>query len=210
MRYPPDQKDRTRQKVIDLAAADLCVHGIERTGIAEIMRSAGLTHGGFYAHFGSKEEMVAAAITQMFGRLTEKLETGIRHIGRARTLEMFIDSYLSARHRDSPAHGCPIAALAGEVQRQPAGTKQAYSTGLERYIRTIAALVPRETGKPRAESAASLLMEMVGAMMLARCVTDTQASDRVLRRAKRSVARRFCEPRRGATNLRAGNPQRAG
>jgi len=75
MRYPPDHKERTRQKMLDLAAADLCVNGIERTGIAEIMRSAGLTHGGFYAHFASKDEMVAAAITQMFGRLNEKLET---------------------------------------------------------------------------------------------------------------------------------------
>jgi len=196
MRYPPDHKERTRQKVLDLAAADLCVNGIERTGIAEIMRSAGLTHGGFYAHFASKDEMVAAAITQMFGRLNEKLETGIRHHGPARTLDLFINSYLSTKHRDNPAHGCPIAALAGEVQRQPATTKLAYSVGLERYLRTIAALLPLEKGKGQTDFAASLLMEMVGALLLARCVADNQASERVLEGAKHSVEMRFGEPQR--------------
>jgi TetR/AcrR family transcriptional repressor of nem operon len=197
MRYPPDHKERTRQKVLDLAAADLCVNGIERTGIAEIMRSAGLTHGGFYAHFASKDEMVAAAITQMFGRLNEKLETGMRHHGPARTLDLFINSYLSTKHRDSPARGCPIAALAGEVQRQPASTKLAYSAGLERYLRTIAALLPLDKGKGQTDFAASLLMEMVGALLLARCVADNQASERVLEGAKHSVEMRFGEPQPG-------------
>jgi len=161
------------------------------------MRSAGLTHGGFYAHFASKDEMVAAAITQMFGRLNEKLETGIRHHGPARTLDLFINSYLSTKHRDNPAHGCPIAALAGEVQRQPATTKLAYSVGLERYLRTIAALLPLEKGKGQTDFAASLLMEMVGALLLARCVADNQASERVLEGAKHSVEMRFGEPQRG-------------
>jgi len=191
MRYPPDHKERTRQKVLDLAAADLCVNGIERTGIAEIMQSAGLTHGGFYAHFASKDEMVAAAITQMFGRLTGKLETGMQHLGPAKTLDLFINSYLSTKHRDNPAQGCPIAALAGEVQRQPASTKHAYSVALQRYLRTIAALLPLENGEAQTDLAASLLMEMVGALLLARCVTDNHASERVLEGAKHSVEMRF-------------------
>lgn len=194
MRYPADHKERTRRRVIDLAAADLCVKGIERTGIAELMRSAGLTHGGFYTHFASKDEMVAAAITYMFGRLTEKLEMGMRHVGSAKTLELFINSYLSTKHRDDPAHGCPIAALAGEIQRQPAGTRKAYSAGLERYLRTIAALLPREKAGERTDRAASLLMEMVGAMLLARCAADDQASKHVLERVKHSVEMRFGEP----------------
>ena len=196
MRYPPDHKERTRQKVLDLAAADLCVNGIERTGIAEIMQSAGLTHGGFYAHFASKDEMVAAAITQMFGHLTGKLETGMQHLGPAKTLDLFINSYLSTKHRDNPAQGCPIAALAGEVQRQPASTKHAYSVALQRYLRTIAALLPLENGEAQTDLAASLLMEMVGALLLARCVADNQASERVLEGAKHSVEMRFGEPQR--------------
>lgn len=198
MRYPPEHKDRIRRKVLDLAAAELCVNGIEGTGIAEIMRSAGLTHGGFYTHFASKDDMVAAAITRMFGRLTEKLETGIKTLGPANTFDLFIESYLSAKHRDNPARGCPIAALAGEIQRQPAGTREAYSVGLERYLCTIAALLSFEKGKRQTDLAASLLMEMVGALLMARCVTDNQASVRVLERAKRSVALRCREPQRGA------------
>lgn len=200
MRYPPDHKDRIRQKVLDRAAADLCVNGIEGTGIADIMRSAGLTHGTFYAHFASKEEMVAAAITQMFARLSDRLETGIRRLGPARTLDLFIDHYLSTKHRDDPINGCPIAALAGEIQRQPAGLREAYSVALERYLRTIAALLPpedgnQEDGKRREDFAASLLTEMVGALLLARCATDNKASRRVLESAKNSVAARFGGPR---------------
>jgi TetR/AcrR family transcriptional repressor of nem operon len=193
MRYPPDHKERTRQKVLELAAADLCNNGIEGTGIAEIMGAAGLTHGGFYAHFASKDEMVAAAVTHIFGRLMQKLETGVAEKGAEKTFDLFIKAYLSAEHRDNPASGCPIAALAGEMRRQPSVTKQAYDESLERYIGVIATLLPPKSGRAQTDLAASLLSEMVGAMLLARCAVDDKTSERVLSRARRSVKARCCE-----------------
>src|ERR1700760_2355384 len=126
MRYDEDHKQRTREKVLDAAARTIRAEGPDRVGVAAIMAEAGLTHGGFYAHFGSKDELVAAAIKRMFeeagGRRREAAE------GRppAEGLRDYIRFYLSRSHRDGRAAGCPLPALATDLPRLPEAAREVF------------------------------------------------------------------------------------
>jgi TetR/AcrR family transcriptional repressor of nem operon len=193
MRYGPEHKKRTRRKVVDLAAARLRTHGVEATGVAEIMQLAGLTHGGFYAHFKSKDSLVVAAIERMFEEVTGRIEEAMARYGPARTLDLFVDGYLCGSHRDNASRGCPIAAFAGEIKRRPRAARDAFDRGVERHIVAIARLLPLKKGKLQLDLAASILAEMTGALLLSRCATDDTASERVLERARRQVKARASE-----------------
>src|SRR5215468_10383146 len=111
MRYDENHKERTRARVLAQAAAAIRSKGIKRVGVAEIMAGAGLTHGGFYAHFASKDDLVAAAIPQMFDEAMAAFEHQTAGKAPSAALAAYVDSYLSPRHRDAQATGCPLAAL---------------------------------------------------------------------------------------------------
>src|SRR5277367_1711382 len=153
MRYDADQKMRTHKLILAEAAAAIRTKGPERMVVAEVMNKLGLTHGGFYAHFESKDDLVAQAITSMFDqgsaqfqRLTEGLDT-------KQALQAYVDWYLSAAHRDAPGGGCPLAAVSGDLPRLPDAARLRYSEGVERLAGRVAKLL-KTLGTKNAESLA--------------------------------------------------------
>lgn len=172
MRYSDTHKQETRRKVVYAAAAAVRVKGPDGVGVAEIMAEAGLTHGGFYAHFPSKEALLAAAVEEafeqshrLFARLTEGMDPGA-------ALTVFIDTYVSADHRNKPQHGCPVATLANDLPRQGPLVRGAFETGLAGLIARIEAWLPDRDPVARRSLARSLMAEMSGAVAMARAVSD--------------------------------------
>lgn len=184
MRYPASETAARHERILDAAARLYRDRGFEGVGVAEIMRAAGLTHGAFYAHFPSKAALAAEAVA----RAQQQSDQWVA--GRTRGADdprrAFLDSYLTADHRDSVGSGCPIAALGPEIARNPA--VRAGFTGRLRH--TLSAMAKRLAGadakaaaEPHAD-AIRLLSTAVGALVLARAVDDPALSDAILAAAR--------------------------
>jgi TetR/AcrR family transcriptional regulator, transcriptional repressor for nem operon len=191
MRYDADQKSRTHKQILAEAASTIRAKGPDRMVVAEVMNKLGLTHGGFYAHFESKDDLVAQAITSMFDqgsaqfqRLTEGLDT-------KQALQAYVDWYLSAAHRDAPGGGCPLAAVSGDLPRLPEEARLRYSEGVERLAGRVAKLLKTLGNKNADALALSAVSEMVGAMSLARAVGDSARSNQILRNSREIVKARL-------------------
>lgn len=179
MRYGAEHKERTRTRVVSAAAKSILADGPHRIGVAEVMGKAGLTHGGFYAHFASKDDLIVAAIELMFDEALKNLQRLTRDRSPAEALAAYVDWYLSHGHRDAREAGCPMAALAGDLPRLGMAARRRFSRGTDRLIAGLAMLLSA-LGQPDAEAlAASAVAEMVGALALARG-TEPKESDAIL------------------------------
>jgi TetR/AcrR family transcriptional repressor of nem operon len=192
MRYDAEHKDETRKRVLKAAARAIREEGPFKVGVAAVMSRAGLTHGGFYAHFASREDMVAEGVGRMFEEARQGLDREI-HPGRSpsEALAAYIDFYLSAEHRDTRTAGCPLPFLAADAPRLPDAARERYARGVahltERLADRLAAL-----GRPDArDEARSMLAEMVGALSLARADPDRARSDAILATSRAALKARF-------------------
>jgi TetR/AcrR family transcriptional regulator, transcriptional repressor for nem operon len=186
VRYDREHKRRTRASIVEAASQAFRAQGIEQVGVGDVMAHAGLTHGGFYAHFASKDELVAEAcassLLEAAGRSFESQD------GTApkRTLSEYLRSYLSRSHRDVPETGCAIAALAGDIARRSPETRHPFTQAAQTYVDSVATLLP--DGMDR-DAAWALLAGMAGTLMLARAVDDPALSDRILLSGRRLYER---------------------
>ena len=179
MRYGKDQKQATRQRILEAAGRRFKQDGIDGAGVAAVMSDAGLTNGAFYGHFSSKEDLVANVLADQLRAQRHSLDA--QPSDRA-GLEAFLRSYLSPQHRDHCADGCPSAALLDEIARRPAATKQVFTDELMGVIDDIAVrLDPTDVEAARTD-ALTLLGLMVGTLQLARALTDRNLSDQLLAR----------------------------
>ena len=191
MRYDEDHKQKTRQKVLQAAARTIRTEGPDRVGVAAIMAEAGLTHGGFYAHFSSKDELIAEAIRQMFDDASERRRGWVEGKPPADGLRDYIKFYLSRSHRDGRGSGCPLTALATDIPRLPDAAKVVFGEGVGRMTASMTALL-EGIGWPDPEAAAgALISELVGAVSLSRSVADPEQSERILWTARRDILQRF-------------------
>lgn len=189
MRYDAEHKQKTRQRVLDEAARAIREEGPHRLGVAGIMARAGLTHGGFYAHFPSKEAFVSEAIAHMF-QAGPRLEA-LKGQAPREALVGYIDLYLSRRHRDTRAGGCPLPYLAVDAPRLSEASRERYARGVANLTDIIAAhLVAMRREHPQDE-ASSVLAELVGALTLARAEPDPDRSDSILERSRAHLKRRL-------------------
>lgn len=177
MRYAKEHKQATKQRIIETAGRRFKQDGIDGSGVATLMADAELTNGAFYAHFASKEELVATAVAE---QLREQLES-LSALAPDRTgVEQYVRAYLSAGHRDNPADGCPSAALLDEIGRCTDAVKRAYTDGTMAVIDDIAArLAPHDPQSARAQ-ALSVFALMAGTLQLSRALADRQLADAVL------------------------------
>jgi AcrR family transcriptional regulator len=176
-RYDKVHKQATRQRIIETAGHRFKQDGIDGSGIATLMADAGLTNGAFYAHFSSKDDLVAHVVADQLDTQAESFRA--LPPGRA-GLEGFLREYLSPQHRDNPADGCPSAALLDEIARCPAGTKHAYTDGAQAILEEIAArLAPEDPQSARAK-ALGLYTIAVGTLQVSRVVSDPKVADEVL------------------------------
>jgi TetR/AcrR family transcriptional repressor of nem operon len=177
VRYAKEHKQVTRQRIIEKAGQRFKQDGIDGSGISTLMSDAGLTNGAFYAHFTSKDDLVAHV-------LADQLRTQVASYGTLRPgrtgLEDLVRAYLSPEHRDHPGTGCPSAALLDEIGRCEDGTKQAYTDGARDIVEEIAARLAPEDPQSARGKAIGLFAMMVGTLQLSRALSDRKFADEVL------------------------------
>ena len=188
-RSDPSRKEATHERIVEAAARAIRRSGYRGTGVADIMKDAGLTHGGFYAHFESREAMLAEAADRAGAESVATLERIAAGAPPEKALETLMRAYLSKEHLQSVESGCPMAALGSEMPRQAPEVRRAATRRIKEAIDLVARQLP-EWGKPGAhEQALATLSTMVGAMVLARAVDDPKLSD-----AFRSAALKHSTP----------------
>ena len=180
MGYSKAQKTRTHKRIVSIASKRFREKGLAGFGIAELMKEAGLTVGGFYKHFGSREDLVAEAVNSAFAGWQRRLDAA-KSGGPSMSLATLIDGYLSEAHRDNPGTGCAFSALAPEIARSDKRTRSLASERVRNDVQLIATF-PSDRDKRAARSRAILIFSaLVGAMSLARAVSDEALSSEMLK-----------------------------
>ncbi len=178
MRFDKGHKEQTRRRIVETAARRFRKEGVEAVGIAGLMADAGLTHGGFYAHFASKEELVRAALEEASDQSRERR---CRLLEEGESLEGLVRSYLRPVHRDTPELGCAAAALIAEIARHEPETRAAFTARLGELLAQFEAVMPAEMEAERRQSRTiGVFAAMMGALQMARAVTDPVLSDTIL------------------------------
>lgn len=185
MPYSKAHKARTRVRIVAAAARAFRAEGIGSVGIPALMRDAGLTHGGFYAHFASKKALVAEACARGLSESSQAILAAADAKPPDEALSLIVRAYLSRGHRDNPDTGCAIAALGTEIAREPEDVRAAFADALRDYARRIAAYLPLDTSEAEREEAALVLLSgMAGTLMVARAL-EREQSDHLLFAARR-------------------------
>ncbi|MBX3158710.1 MAG: TetR/AcrR family transcriptional regulator [Deltaproteobacteria bacterium] len=183
------KKQQTHERIVRTAAAAIRKHGFDGISVADVMKEAGLTHGGFYAHFESKDAMLAEALDEAAGDAMGRLAKAADHAKPEAALDATVNAYLSDRHVTEVERGCTLAALGSETGRQSPEVRRVAT----RRVRELADLIERqmpEWGKTsRHEDALGAMCTLVGALLIARAVDDPQLSKDVRAAAKRLIGR---------------------
>ena len=191
MRYGPEHKQQTKEALLKEAAKAIRRDGPHNLALSAVMKKAGLTNGGFYAHFKSRDDLLAGGVEQMFresrARATLEKEGGEPQAN----LAAFLDFYLSATHRDTRSFGCPLAFLSTEAPRLPKAAARQFADGVAGLSAMLADKLAA-LGRPDAvDEASSLLAELIGAVGLSRAEPDAAKSDLILERSRRVIGRRL-------------------
>jgi TetR/AcrR family transcriptional regulator, transcriptional repressor for nem operon len=180
MRYSREHKQETHARIVKKASVRLREKGAHGIGVADLMKDAGLTHGGFYAHFDSREALVIEAFAYAMDRSTDRWRKLAEQTPSDKRLATIVDSYLTPVHRDDPGHGCAIPALSAEIARESPKTRKAFAAKLEQMIEMIAAQIPDLPRKTARKQAMASLATMMGTLVLARVAGSGEFSDDIL------------------------------
>jgi TetR/AcrR family transcriptional regulator, transcriptional repressor for nem operon len=186
MRVSRAQAAENRERILEVATKLFRERGIDGIGVADLMKSAGLTHGGFYGHFKSKEDLVAQACARA---VVKTRENWVRVASQAPAdpLEALASYYLSSRHRDNAGRGCAIAALGSEFARQGPDVRHAVTEELRPFIEYLSSVVQGNSVGLRREKALAIFASLVGAMVIARAVDDPALSNEVLQAVAETI-----------------------
>ena len=176
MPWPKERKGKTRQRIVQAAASAFRKQGIADVGIAELMKRAGLTHGGFYAHFSSKEDLLAEALAHASSQVSATLRQAANNQRSSSALLSIADAYLSPKHLQHPEAGCPVAALGPELVRSTANVRHTLANGIRARLQALVELVPDNlTATERRQLATGVLACMLGGLILARGLPESEA-----------------------------------
>jgi TetR/AcrR family transcriptional regulator, transcriptional repressor for nem operon len=181
MRRSKEEKQRTHKRIVEEAARQFRAKGINEVGIAELMGRVGLTHGGFYAHFSNKDALTAEVCIEGVAQTQAELLNVVQQAPAGTEVAAIVDFYLTASHRDHPARGCVMPTLAAEIARGPAEVRTAFTKGYNEFLERLTPFLPEGTFKEQGDEAIVVLAGMVGAMLLARAINDSEESERILR-----------------------------
>ncbi|MEM7132978.1 MAG: TetR/AcrR family transcriptional regulator [Chloroflexota bacterium] len=194
MRYSKDHKLQTREKMVQVASRKFRQEGFDGVSIGDLMAELKLTHGGFYRHFSTKEQLYTEALTCSIGdaqtRIAERAE-----LDGDLTLHRVITAYLSSEHCAGIADGCPVAALSAEVARQSASVQSTFDEALAVYMETFLPLMPGKNETERKQQFLVLFSGMAGALSAARAASDPRLRQSILESARDFYIETFCEER---------------
>jgi TetR/AcrR family transcriptional repressor of nem operon len=182
-------KAANHERIVKTASRRIRRDGIDSVRVAELMSDAGLTHGGFYRHFGSRDDLVAEAIDTALAQGSERVQAAAT-LGGPEALAAIIEGYLSALHRDTPETGCAVSALPADIARTNSRARSAYSRQVRSYLDLLAGLAPARDP----DEAHLILAALVGALVLARAVDDGGLSDEILENVARALHRYVDNP----------------
>ncbi len=196
MRYSREHKQETHDRIVRKASVRLREKGAHGVGVADLMKEAGLTHGGFYAHFDSREALLIEAFGYAMDRSNEHWRKVTEQTPPDKRLARIVESYLTPAHRDDPGHGCAITTLGAEISRESPKTRRAFAARLDRMIDLMADQVrgvPRKTARKRATGTLATIM---GARIMARIAGTGEASDEILSAGREAALGGLAPPRR--------------
>lgn|SRR3546814_211182 len=170
MKVSREKMAENRLRILDSASRLFREKGFDAVTVAEVMKAAGLTHGGFYGHFESKDDLIAQALTYTLGA----------PFGSELDLDAYLDSYLSPRHRDNPGFGCPTAGLVSETRHQAPTARAAMTQGFRAQVERLSKAIPGGADGDKRRAAIGSWAAMIGAVILARAIDDPELSDEVL------------------------------
>lgn len=185
MRYGADHKQRTRRRIVEAAARRFRESGYRAAGVDQVMSDAGLTAGGFYAHFPSKEALLAETLGLSLEEVRSQLLAGLDGVEGIEWLQAVARRYLSRSHRDDPGAGCPLPTLTSEIAREGEEPRLALQSYLQQMVAELAPRAPAAPGLDPEDRVLATAALFAGALMLARAVPDQELSDRILRAARR-------------------------
>lgn len=175
-RYSPEHKDATRRRIVERSGSRMKTDGVDGSGVATLMADSGLTNGAFYAHFASKDTLVAAVVGEQLAGQREWIET----LTGQSAVQSLVRQYLSREHRDDRAGGCPSAALLDEIVRSSERVREAYTTGIVGIAESVGAMLGRAQSDESRAAVLCAVAGMVGTLQMARAVTDRNLSDALL------------------------------
>jgi TetR/AcrR family transcriptional regulator, transcriptional repressor for nem operon len=209
MRYSKEHKLETHARIVKKASVRLREKGAHGIGVADLMKEAGLTHGGFYAHFDSREALVIEAFAHAMDRSTERWRKLAEQTPPEKRLATIVDSYLTPLHRDDPGHGCAVPTLGAEIARESPKTRKAFATKLEQMIDMMAQQILDVPRKAARKQAMSVLATMMGTLVLSRIAGNTEFSDEILGAGRAAVLDRAPKrPARKSSPKKAAAPAR--
>ena len=180
MRYEPEHKAQTRDRIVRNAARKLRAEGLSSPGVASVMKASGLTVGGFYKHFRSKDELLADAIAQAFAETNEKIHSALQHVPREDKWKELVQLYLSTEHCDHPDTGCPVAALAPEIGRAKLGVRKRIAGLMKERTNRWVEFMPGRTAGERERNFLVIFSAMAGAVSIARLLTEPVERQKLL------------------------------
>ena len=187
MRYSKEHKQETHARIVKKAATRLRERGAHGIGVADLMKDAGLTHGGFYAHFDSREALVIEAFSYAMDRAIERWRKVAADTPPEKRLSTIIDGYLSAAHRDDPGQGCAIPALGAEIARESPKTRKAFALKLDQMIDMMADQIIDVPRKAARKQAMATLATMMGTIVMSRIAGSREMSDEILNAGREAV-----------------------
>lgn len=206
MRVSREKAEESRRRILKAASRLFRQRGIDAAGVDDVTKAAGLTHGGFYRHFNSKEALTAETVERELAASTKrwrKLADGVTAEEALRTL---VAGYLSREHRDSPGRGCPLSALSSEVAHQPKSVRRSFTKGLMEMLDVLEELSSDRDLAKRRDRAILMLVKLVGAIIMARAVDNSDFSDLILSTVSKELADLPSTKNRGKRLSRAPSP----
>src|SRR5216683_7111526 len=193
MRYSLEHKARNREKILAMAARSIREHGGDTSGIGTVMKKAGLTKGGFYRHFASKDDLFVEAVARAFDEMGTGMLEAAKSAPEGQALRAIIERYLSTGHANSPGMGCVLAALGPELTRKPLSVRKRIEAVREAYRERLMPFMPGQTREEKQAKIRLLFPCMAGVLMMARVSPDPQRREQILMEARNFFIKCFAE-----------------
>ena len=193
MRYSPEHKEKNHDNILSVAARSFRERGGESSGIGTVMKKVGLTKGGFYRHFDSKDDLFVEAVARAFDEMGRGMVEVANAAPEGQALRAMIERYLSVRHANSPGVGCVLSALAPEIARKAPAVRKRIEGYLDAYRERLLLFVPGRTREEKLITCRLLFSSMAGVLMMARMTSDPQVREQRLREARSFFIRQFVE-----------------
>ena len=193
MRYSPEHKAKNHEKILAMAARSFREQGGDSSGIGTVLKKVGLTKGGFYRHFKSKDDLFVEAVARALDDMAKGNLEAAKSAPEGQALRAIIERYLSARHANSPGMGCVVAALGPEFARKPLSVRKRIEALLDAYRERLLPFVPGQTREERLAKFSLLFASMAGVLTRARVISDPHRRERMLTEARKFFIKSFIE-----------------